>query len=558
MRRTRWAFALILSISLLSPPVSMAQGRGQDGGGKERVEKVEKRSAKDQKKRAKAGKADRKNEKAARLERQEKQNLRAARAKAAKLERQQKRHVREAKATAARLERQNRRETRVERAQDRDRLLDRLRAARAERQRVREVRQERAQSREGRPLRVTRSARVAPVDQDRERERRQRQLRREGRRDEPVVVRLVERLRRDDARARARARERRAEVREMRRAPVRDLRVRDDRMRFRGLDTNGDGRIARREWRGNAVSFRNHDWNGDGILAGAEVAPAGRKQRITRRDVRWDWGRLARVRDADRTRRVLRDRPILRARSGELGRRYVVAPRPLVTRLDRALVVNQRLWVDRPGPLRIPAPVRDDVVVVDFGLDLDDPLGLFALPLSVMLTEALIDDVDLVMRTERWADYDLDYDGYVTPLEWPAGRRSFQRFDRDDDLILVRDELFVDDDLVVVDRDRFLLFEALDRDEDGLVAPWEWPGSVESFFYRDFNGDGAVSMDEFLGLDVDVGTREVGFDTLDFDRDGEIARVEWVGDPLTFARLDRNDNGVVGRWEYGVGWLLDA
>ena len=42
-------------------------------------------------------------------------------------------------------------------------------------------------------------------------------------------------------------------------------------MRFRGLDTNRNGIITRREWRGNSNSFRIHDTNGDGILSGREV-----------------------------------------------------------------------------------------------------------------------------------------------------------------------------------------------------------------------------------------------------------------------------------------------
>jgi Ca2+-binding EF-hand superfamily protein len=41
--------------------------------------------------------------------------------------------------------------------------------------------------------------------------------------------------------------------------------------RFRGMDTNADGRITRQEWRGNNRSFQVQDWNGDGVLSGEEI-----------------------------------------------------------------------------------------------------------------------------------------------------------------------------------------------------------------------------------------------------------------------------------------------
>jgi hypothetical protein len=37
------------------------------------------------------------------------------------------------------------------------------------------------------------------------------------------------------------------------------------------MDTNRDGVITKREWRGSDTSFREHDWNGDGVLSGDEV-----------------------------------------------------------------------------------------------------------------------------------------------------------------------------------------------------------------------------------------------------------------------------------------------
>ena len=53
--------------------------------------------------------------------------------------------------------------------------------------------------------------------------------------------------------------------------PQRGQQRQRENMRFQGMDTNGDGRITRDEWRGNGRSFRNHDWNNDGMLSGDEI-----------------------------------------------------------------------------------------------------------------------------------------------------------------------------------------------------------------------------------------------------------------------------------------------
>ena len=55
-------------------------------------------------------------------------------------------------------------------------------------------------------------------------------------------------------------------------------------MRFRRMDANGDGQIARNEWRGNAQSFQNFDWNNDGVLSGNEVSLGGGNDNEARND----------------------------------------------------------------------------------------------------------------------------------------------------------------------------------------------------------------------------------------------------------------------------------
>lgn len=60
-------------------------------------------------------------------------------------------------------------------------------------------------------------------------------------------------------------------------------------VRFRAMDVNGDGRITREEWRGNARSFRNHDWNGDGVLSGDELRPGAIRNDATDADGFYNW-----------------------------------------------------------------------------------------------------------------------------------------------------------------------------------------------------------------------------------------------------------------------------
>jgi len=548
MRATRLVFVFLLSSLLLAPPVSSAQGKGngQGRGGNERVERVEKDRGgkKDRGHRVERARDDdrRKGKKsrAARVERRDDRDDRDDRRHARGNDRRDRRELRERAERA-----QQARERDRDRDRDRDRRLrDRQRSELREQRQRAEVRQRQAEIREQRQraeirqrqrqVELREQRRLAEIREQRRVEQRLRE--RERSRLNRMVTSV--RDRRDDDRRETRVRFR---DRDRFRAPAQ--------MRFRGLDRDGDGRIARHEWRGNQVSFRNHDWNRDGILSGAEVTPGARKPR-----------RFDRFDDRVRVvRREVRLDPIFTFRSDPFGHRVVLPPPRLVSRVDQVFLSPPSFQPLRPvRSVRRVAPI-DDVMLIDLGVNLDQPLGLLALPATLMLADALVDDVDVVVRSGRFAAYDSDLDGYVTPVEWPAGRRSFRSYDRDDDLLLVRDELFYDDDLVVVDRDRFLLFHGLDRDDDGLIEPWEWPGDVESFFLRDFNGDAVIGLDEFMGLvEVDHGVRSYGYDALDFDRSGTIAGVEWVGDPVRFSRLDRNANGVVGRWEYGVGWMLDV
>jgi Ca2+-binding EF-hand superfamily protein len=49
------------------------------------------------------------------------------------------------------------------------------------------------------------------------------------------------------------------------------------RMRFRAMDRNNDGAIARTEWTGTRESFVVNDWNGDNVLSGDEVVTGAQR-----------------------------------------------------------------------------------------------------------------------------------------------------------------------------------------------------------------------------------------------------------------------------------------
>jgi len=109
-------------------------------------------------------------------------------------------------------------------------------------------------------------------------------------------------------------------------------------------------------------------------------------------------------------------------------------------------------------------------------------------------------------------------------------------------------------------------FQAMDRNNDRVIARSEWQGSDQSFRVHDWNSDGVLSGDE-VRADAKRGKREQddvefdgpdreyrfddwtarGFTALDHDRDGRINRDEWHFDRGTFLRADHNRDGVITR-----------
>lgn len=211
--------------------------------------------------------------------------------------------------------------------------------------------------------------------------------------------------------------------------------------RFRGLDTNGDGRITRAEWNGSAQSFRVHDWNGDGVLSGDEVAPGGRRTQSVDDDYLanrlpiddWSARRFGQL-DHDGDNRISREEW-----------HYDLET---FLRADR----NRDRFISRAEFL-------------DTGFD-DD-------------------------RGDSFDNLDLNGNNRVELSEWHGSRAAFDWLDANNDGVISRVEM-VSEETWPDDQ-----FRSLDMNRDGVVALTEWHWSRTSFNQLDRNRDGRLSRAEF-------------------------------------------------------------
>lgn len=212
-------------------------------------------------------------------------------------------------------------------------------------------------------------------------------------------------------------------------------------LRFGEMDTNGDGRVTRSEWRGNAQSFDQHDWNRDGVLSGDELRPGSRRDR---RD------------DRDRTDRL--------------------------DRLDR----------NNDGYISLSEWPRDRQT-----FDLLDRNNDGRLSQSELMDRTARREI----REERFAEMDTNRDGRLSRNEWTRGEDAFERLDRNNDQYISRDELLSRDGSgrnggTYPRDDR--RFQQLDRNRDGRLSSTEWTGSRDFFNQLDRNNDGWLSLNEWL------------------------------------------------------------
>src|SRR5688572_30569737 len=91
-------------------------------------------------------------------------------------------------------------------------------------------------------------------------------------------------------------------------------------------------------------------------------------------------------------------------------------------------------------------------------------------------------------------------------------------------------------------------FTNLDHNRDGRLAMNEWHYDLETFRRVDSNRNNSLSRAEFLGNNQDDG-RDISFDDLDANNNGRVERAEWYFSTPTFTSMDRNRDGSLSRFE---------
>jgi Ca2+-binding EF-hand superfamily protein len=222
-------------------------------------------------------------------------------------------------------------------------------------------------------------------------------------------------------------------------------------MRFQGMDRNRDGVITRREWRGSEASFRAHDWNGDGVLSGDEVR-VGAVRQMNRND---DYTPSRQPSFYDWTQAGF-DR--------------------LDTNGDGQIARNE--WRSDYESFRR-ADQNDDNIL--------------------SRREFLNADTDMD-REDRFDYLDANNDGRIERSEWHSSADAFRWLDRNRDGVLSRAEVVGEEQARDTDR-----FDAIDTNNDGRISPDEWQWSRRSFDRYDRNGDGVLRRNEFASADTAFG-----------------------------------------------------
>ena len=180
--------------------------------------------------------------------------------------------------------------------------------------------------------------------------------------------------------------------------------------------------------------------------------------------------------------------------------------------------------------------------------------------MSLITSPATLDAQSRPVNRIRFAQMDRNNDGVISRQEWNGSDRSFEVHDWNGDGRLSgnevrsgaqRDTDFADHNPNSFERNVSWTrssFTSLDHNRDNRLSVNEWHFDLETFRRVDSDRNDSISLQEFLGQGVDD-LRGDNFDDIDNDNNGRIEREEWYGGANEFRRLDRNNDGILSRYE---------
>ncbi len=222
--------------------------------------------------------------------------------------------------------------------------------------------------------------------------------------------------------------------------------------RFAQLDRNHNGVLSRGEWRGEALPFDAVDRNGDNRITLDEY--------LNQPADGYNYGP-----GMDR----------LEARFAQMDR-------------NRDGVVSRSEWRDSASFRTVD---RNNDGVVTLREYLNAPV-VYEQPSGYNPPSG---DQYGTSRSTQFRDLDRNGNGYIERREWPYDLAEFDSMDRNGDGRLTPYEY---DSAQVTTRGTDEEFRRLDVDGDGVITRREWTGSALTFDRYDRNRDGVISRDEFL------------------------------------------------------------
>jgi hypothetical protein len=191
--------------------------------------------------------------------------------------------------------------------------------------------------------------------------------------------------------------------------------------------------------------------------------------------------------------------------------------------------------------------------------------GSLALASLSLVSTPVVTTAEAQVSRMRFQAMDTDKDGRISRQEWRGSARSFEVHDWNGDGVLSGNEVrtgarrALPEETADHNPSRWETnlnwtrsnFTNLDHNRDGRLTANEWHFDLETFRRVDRNRDNAIVMNEFVGegLGIEDDLRGDNFDDLDVNNNGRVERAEWYGGTADFRWLDKNNDGILSRYE---------